>query len=141
MDEKIKKKLKDGWMRCIVNIEVMGATKDVTRDALKKHIEKMRHESKIEIIREDYGEVDKVENPPKNFKEAFSQVVEVEFVIDRIRNLVNFVFVYGPSSVEVIEPEVIKTDAGEIQEMSNIIASMMHQYASQGMGGIVFTPK
>jgi hypothetical protein len=140
-EEQIKKKIEEGWIRVWAAIEVMAVNKDVTKKALKKHLEKLKKEKGIHIFKEKFDKIEKVEHPPRNIKEAYSQVVEIEFIIDGIRNLVHFVFLYGPSAVEILEPSTIKSKIGEVQDMLNTIATIIHQYAARGVGGIVVSPK
>jgi hypothetical protein len=44
---------------------------------------------------------------------------------------------YGPSAIEVYEPEKFVLNVGEAQSILNSIAFMMHTLAAAGAGGIV----
>ncbi|MFP4045654.1 MAG: hypothetical protein ACLFS3_01185 [Candidatus Aenigmatarchaeota archaeon] len=139
-EEEIRKKISDGWIRARAFVEVMAVNREVTERALKKHIEKIEDQDGIEIYKEEMDEPEKVENISNRVPEAYSQIAEIEFMINSVKNLVKFSFLYGPSSVEVLEPKNVKLGVGELQDISNTVAALVHQYASQGAGGIVTSP-
>ncbi len=131
-------KVEDGWIRARAFIEVMAIKEDVAKRALEKHIDKIEKQDGIEVYSKEFDEPEEVESPPtRKARKAYSQIAEIEFVVPSVRNLIKFSMLFGPSSVEVIEPDskVIKVD--ELQDMANGVAALIHQYASQGAGGIV----
>lgn len=130
-----------GKIRVWVAIEAMAVTREVTESALKSHVKRLASEHNIDIVREEYQETIKVDNPPAGAKEAYSQVVELEFYIDSLRNLVNFVVIYGPSALEILEPKKLEVPASEAQDLLNSIAALLHRYASMGAGGVVISSK
>jgi hypothetical protein len=56
-------------------------------------------------------------------------------------SLINIVIVYGPSSVEIMGPKNKEIKVEEIQRISNVLAGIVHQFASAGIGGIIITPE
>ncbi len=130
-----------GKIKVWVAIEALAVRKDVVESALKKHIDNLKREKNIQILKETFQETLKVDTPPQGAPEAYSQVVELEFIIDNLRNLVNFVIIYGPSALEILEPNKLTVDAGEAQDMLNSISALMHRYASLGAGGVVISAK
>jgi len=130
-----------GGLKVWVAIEALAVKKEVVEEALKNHITRIKNERHIKITKEDFKEALEVEKPIKKIEKAFSQVVEMEFEIDSFRNLVNFIIIYGPSALEIIEPDHLKIEIGEAQDILNSIASIMHQYASMGAGGMVISAK
>lgn len=141
MDEdEIMEKMADGWIKVRAFIEVMASNEETADRALRGHIDKIKSQEGIKIYNEDYEDPEEVENPPGNIKQAFSEIAEIEFIVPSVKNLIKFTFLYGPSSVEVIEPEKTELKMGELQDIANTIAALVHQYASQGAGGIVTTP-
>jgi hypothetical protein len=140
-EEEMMKKISNGWIKASAFIEVMAVNEKTTESALKNHVEKIKAEDGIEVYKEDFDEPEKVENPPKKVDKAYSQIVEIEFLISSVKNLITFTFMYGPSSVEVIEPEEVELKMGELQDIANTIAALVHQYASQGAGGILTSPE
>lgn len=142
MDEaEIDGKIADGWIRARAFIEVMAVDKDTTESALEKHIDKIRSQDGIEIYKEEVDEAEEVENPPQKVPKAYSKISEIEFLVSSVENLIKFTFLYGPSSLEVLEPEKMELKMGELQDITNTISALVHQYASQGAGGIVTSPE
>lgn len=140
IEDMVREKIADGWIQARAFIEVMAVKKDVTEKALKKHIDKLKSKKGIKVYKVDYDAVEKVDNPPKKAREAFSQIVEIEFLVPSVKSLIQFAFTYGPSSVEVIKPSSVNLKLGELQDIVNTVSAVIHQYASQSAGGIVTSP-
>lgn len=141
MEEEIKKKEKEGWIRCWFAIEAMGVREDVVKPSLEKHIEKLKQIPVAYVYKTEFGDVEKVENPPKNLKEAFSQVVDVELFVKDVFSLMNVVMRFGPSAIEIMGPEKREMSLDEIQNTANLVAGMMHKFAAVGAGGILMQGK
>ena len=47
---------------------------------------------------------------------------------------------YGPSSVEIIGPDKKEISVAETQDIVNLLAGVVHQFAAAGVGGIIITP-
>ncbi len=137
LEEKVKKKLKDGWIKSWMMIEVLAVTEEAAKSALEKHVERMEREDKTIVYKKDFKEIQKVESPQPNIKAAYSHVVELEVLTENYDKLVYLVMSYAPSSVEILEPEYIKMDAGEAQGILNSVAEMLHKFAAAGLGGVM----
>jgi hypothetical protein len=137
MDDEANKKLKNGWIKSWMMIEVLAINKEATEQALKNHIEKMKKENKTMVIKEDYQEIREIENPSPNIERGYSQVVELEILNETFDKLMFITMNYGPSALEILEPENIKMDMGEAQGVLNSISAMIHKFAAAGMGGVV----
>ena len=141
MDDKKKglfeKRLREGWIRSNMMIEVLAVNKETAKSSLKKHIEKMEKEDKAMIYNVEFREIKKVKNPVPNISEAYSNIVELDVLTANYDKLIYMVMSYAPSSVEILEPEHIKIDMGEAQGILNIVADMVHKFAAAGLGGII----
>jgi len=136
--ENIQKKVKkDGWIRSWMMIEVLAVTENAAKSALEKHVEKMRREKKTIIYRKEFHEIKKVEKPIPQIETAYSNVVELELITETYDQLVYLVMNYGPSSIEILEPEKLQIDMGEAQSILNSLAEMIHKFVAAGIGGIV----
>jgi hypothetical protein len=135
--ERVEKRIKDGWIKSTMMIEVLAVTEKAARNSLKKHVEKMEKEDKVMIYRKDFKKVDKVEEPLPNIPEAYSTVVELELLTQNYDKLVYMIMSYAPSSVEILEPKNIKLDMGEAQGILNSIAELIHKFAAAGIGGVI----
>ncbi|MFB6216165.1 MAG: hypothetical protein ABEJ72_04240 [Candidatus Aenigmatarchaeota archaeon] len=140
-EEQAKDKVNDGWIQARAFIEVMAVDKGTTEKSLKQHIEKIKNQENLEVYKEEYDTAEEVDEPPGDVPQAYSQIAEIELVVSSVKNLITFTFMYGPSSVEIIRPESTELKMGELQDMANTIAALVHQYASQGAGGILTTPE
>jgi hypothetical protein len=141
LEEEIKNKRKDNWIEAWFAIEALAVDKNVVESSLRQHMEKLSKVKDVFVYETKFSEATRVENPIKGIKEAFSQVVEVKLFIRDLFSLINVVVVYGPSSVEIIGPDKKEIKLEETQRIANVIAGIVHQFASAGIGGIVITPK
>lgn len=135
--EELEKRLKDGWIKTVMMLEVMAVTEEATTDALDKHIENLRKEKKTYLYKKDFQDMRTIENPFPKIERAYSKVVSVELVAQDFDTLVYLVMNYGPSSVEILEPEKIVLDMGEAQGVLASISGLIHKFAQQGLGGII----
>lgn len=137
--EKAEKKLKEGWIRTWMMIECLAISPDAAKSALETHIRKMGNEKKIIIYKQDFKEMKELEKPlrGKNIEKAYSLVVEIELVSENFETLVFLVMNYGPSALEILEPEKLAMDAGEAQGILNSVSDMVHRFAATGVGGVV----
>lgn len=138
--EDSNKRVKNGWIRVGMIIEVLAITKEAAESALKKHVEKMEKEKGVLIYKKDFKDIEEVEKPlPKmpSIEKAYSQIVDIEMVAENFDKLVYIVINYGPSAIEIIEPKNITIDFGEAQGILNSLASLVHTYAAIGAGGLL----
>lgn len=141
-EEEVREKVDQGWIRARAFIEAMAVKEDTARKALEGHVEKIEKQDGIDIYKKEFDEPEVVDNPPTNkVEKAYSQIYELEFIVSSVKNLVTFSMIYGPSSVEVIEPDKKEVKVDEMQDIANSVAALIHQYASQGAGGIVTSPE
>ena len=133
--EQIEKRLKEGWIHSWMMIEVLAVTEEAARSALEKHIQGMEREKKTMMVKKEFKDIRKIENP--NVPPAYSYLVELELLTEDFDTLVYLAMNYAPSSIEILSPEKIRMDAGEAQGIINSIADMMHKFARSGVGGVV----
>jgi len=136
----IKKRRKEEWIDVIFHIEAMAVKKDVVESALKQLIENMGHSEDVMIYETNFGKILEVKNPPKNVEKAFSQIVEVRFMVKNVIGLISLATLYGPSSVEILGPDRKSIGMEEMQGLANSVAGLVHQFAQAGIGGLVITP-
>lgn len=135
--ETVKKKLKDGWIKAWMAVEVLALTEEAAESSLKKHIDILEKEDSCIIYKKDFSKTDKVPNPFKDPKYAYSKVVEVEFVAKRFENLVWIVLNYAPSSIEILEPKNIRLELGEAQGVLNSLSELIHNFAISSRGAVM----
>ncbi len=134
--ETAKKRLKDGWIKVRMDIEVLAVSKEAAENSLRKHMELMKKEEDLIIYSEKLEEAQKVKSPFRNIKEAFSQVVEAEMVARRFDTLAYLILNYAPSSVEILEPSKIQMDMGQAQGLLNSLAELVHSLIASRRGAV-----
>lgn len=138
--EEMSRKRKEKWYEAWFIIEALGIDEDVVKKSLEKHAEKLSRVKNVSVYEKNAGAAKKVDKPMKGVETAYSQILEMKFFVKDLFTLLNLVLVYGPSSVEVLGPEKREVSMEEVQSLSNVLASLVHQFASAGVGGIVITP-
>ena len=141
MHEGIDKKRKEGWYEAVFLIEALGAREEALTQMLKEHVDKLGKTPDTIVYETNFSDVQKVEKPFKGVETAFSQFVEVKLLTKTLFMLLNAVLLYGPSSVEILGPKNKEIKIDEVQNIVNILAGVLHQFAAAGLGGIVITPK
>ena len=138
MEQKdIDKKLKEGWIKSWMMIEVLAATAEAAKSALEKHIGKLEKEKKTAVLKKEFHKTERIENPFPNVPEGYSYVAELEVLTEKFEVLVNLVMNYAPSSIEIMTPQNIKMGMGEAQGILNSLSALLHKFAAHGMGGVV----
>lgn len=137
LPEKIAKKVKSGWLRAWMMIEVVAVTPKAAKEALEKHVDKLEKEQKSIMYKKKYHKSRKIKANFANVSEAYSLVVELEIVSQDFDHLFFIVLNYAPSSIEILEPEKYVMDAGEAQGILNSLSDILHRFAASRDGGIV----
>ncbi|NIO19713.1 MAG: hypothetical protein GTN76_02945 [Candidatus Aenigmarchaeota archaeon] len=137
IEEQVKKKMKNGWIKTSMMVEAMAISKEAVGSALKKHMERMEKEKCLLIYKKDFQETREIEKPLPDIPKGFSQVVDIEAVAENFDRLVYIVLNYGPSSIEILEPHKMEIDVGQAQGILNTIATMIHRFAASGGGGMI----
>ena len=139
LKEEISKKKKEGWIEAWFAVEALAVKENVVENALKDHVERLSRAKDVFAYDTQFLEVKKVENPTQHIKEGFSQVAEMKLFIRNLNSLVAIIIVYGPSSIEIIGPEKKDLKIEEMQNMANLLAGYVHQFAAAGVGGLVIS--
>jgi hypothetical protein len=137
--ETVQKKLNEGWIKVWMMIEAMAVSDEAVKSALEKHVEKMEKEKNFIVYKKEFGNVEKIQKPLPNIKEGYSCVVELECLSQNFERLIYIVLNYGPSAIEILEPQKIEMDTGEAQSIVNTIAGLLHRFAATAGGIIVAT--
>ena len=141
MDEKKQKladkRIREGWIKSGMIIEVLAIDRKSAESALMKHTDKIEKEGDTMVLGREFHEVQEVSKPLPNVDKAYSQIVDVEVITRNFDQLVRLVVSYAPSSIEILEPERIKMDMGEAQGILNSIAEIIHKFAAAGIGGVM----
>jgi hypothetical protein len=138
-EEEACKKVEEGWFRVWFAFEALAIDEKVTKDALEALMNKLDKDNRVKICKKSFGDVKRVEKPVKGVELGYSLTCDVNVVSKNFENLAQIAMEYGPSAIEVLEPEKFILNLREAQTVLNSISRMMHMIAaSGGAGGIVF---
>ncbi len=137
--ETVKKRMKEGWIRAWVAVEVLAVNKEAADSSLRIHMEKMGKEDCCMVYKQEFKETDKVPHPFERGKDAYSKVVEAELIARRFEDLLFIVMNYAPSSIEILEPGEIRLKLGEAQGVLNSISELIHKFATAHAGGVMIS--
>jgi hypothetical protein len=136
--DEIQKKKDEKWIEVSFLIEAMAVDKEVVENALKEHVDKMSKE--VSVYDTQYQETVDVKDPAPDVEKAYSRLCEVKFFVKNVETLIRVVLLYGPSSIEILSPNHKEVNIEELQNISNTLAGLLHQFAQAGAGGVVISP-
>ena len=109
----------------------------MAKESLELLTSKLDKDDRVKIYKKVFGEPKRIEKPIKGIEFGYSVTCEVNLISKNFDNLAQIVIEYGPSAIEIYEPEKFILKAGEAQSILNSIAYMLHSIAASGAGGIV----
>lgn len=125
MDKReIKEKIAKGWLRAHLIIEVLGKPANYIEESIKVAIDNLEKNEKAEVL-------EKKVHPAKlipNTKEVFTTFAEVEILVQGISKLIEIIFDYMPSSVEIVEPANFAMKLEDANAVLNDLIGRLHQY-------------
>ncbi len=116
----INEKLEKGYIHTRVIIEVLGKPKAYVENSLRAFVQKIKKDSNLEVIHEDYGEATEHEN------DTWTTFVELEILIKDIITMTGFCFDYMPASIEILAPENMKLKSQELSMIINDLQGKLH---------------
>ena len=140
MEDEIKKMKKEKWLDVWFTIEALGVSEEIVKSSLEEHVEKLCRVKDVFVYEKGFKDVKKVEKPMRNIDTAYSYVASVKFFTRTLSTLLGVVLTYGPSSVEIMGQAKKEIEMGEAQEIANVLAGLVNEFAAAGVGGIVITP-
>lgn len=106
-------------IRCKVIIEVLGKPKEHVEKALKMYVGKIKQDSDLIVLKEDFVDAKEKEG-------LWATFTELEMVVKGIRKLIAFCFDYMPSSIQVLKPESYNLDRSLIEDFINDMQARLH---------------
>lgn len=126
-DIDIENYVKDGAILARLFLEVQGNDKDAAKKALERTIfDSLGNEAHVTLLNVKFYEIRKDEE-----KEFYSGVVEVKLLVRDFRWFVSVVMRYGPSAIEIIEPQDVHMKMDEMQSLLADISEISQTYSSQ----------
>jgi len=119
--------------------EAVAASEEAVKGSLDDHLEKLGNEPETEILESDIEEVEKVEKPHPDIDEGFSQVAETVVEASSFDEAIALTVNYGPTYIQIEEPDVYELSLKEGQEALQNVADIMRRYAEMGAGGMLIS--
>ena len=122
MGEKEEELIEKGGIRARLYLEAQGKSPELIEKAKENLIKDLK--KKCYVV--------KVSSEEPIFEaNMFSTIAEVEIIAYSLRNLFDIVMSFGPSAVEILEPDEIIMNIGDLQailvDISQLIYSLTHQ--------------
>lgn len=105
-------------------IEVAGRPPEYLENSLKLHLEKLNHIKDVKLISSKIAEPRLIETE----KDLYTCFGEVEVETVGFSKLMDLVFDFMPSSVEIINPNEIEFNCQEATMFANDMAGRLHRY-------------
>ncbi|MBI2673151.1 hypothetical protein HYX19_02725 [Candidatus Woesearchaeota archaeon] len=99
-------------------IEILGNPQEHVNDTLKKIIEKIKSEFKV-----NKEEIYEAENVGK----LWSAFTEVEMELNNVDQLIGICFEYMPSSIEILDPIEFAVKSNDLNNLLNDLMAKLHQ--------------
>ncbi len=119
--------------------EAVAPDRDKLLNALDDHLETIETEEGVDILESELDEVTELENPHPGLEKGYSQVAETRMEIESFAKAIELIINYGPTYVQLEEPEKVELDLREAQESLQNVADTMHKYAQSGAGGVLIS--
>ncbi len=124
ISEQIGKKPENHKFLATMFIEGQSKQKKALENAHKDMIKRLKKDKVIRLLSIDEEDIEKQED-------YYSVLFEVEFSAKNFEDVCYAVLNYGPSSVELIEPEEYTIDMTEAQGTLNDVATIMQAYMQE----------
>lgn len=110
-------------IRAIMIVEIAGKPAEYVKESLDTHTAQLEKIPGIEIVSRTISEPKKLEN-----QDAYTSFSEIDIKTENFQQLLDIVFDFMPSSIEIIEPGAIEMDSQEATMFINNFAGRLHRY-------------
>jgi hypothetical protein len=137
LQEIVEKRRKEGWIDAWFAFEVVATSEEVAENAMKNHIEGLEKVRNVLVYEKSFQEVREVDAKPFNVEKAYSKTAEVKILLKNVETLVHVTIVFAPSAIEIYSPSKLEIKIDELQNISNLLAGLIHQFAGARLGGVI----
>ncbi|MBU3904671.1 MAG: hypothetical protein KJ906_00785 [Nanoarchaeota archaeon] len=134
-------KVEHGWIRVWMAFELLAGSNAKATEHMENYLKKIDEDKRIYMYKKEISDVRKIENPLKDVSVGYSIASDIEFAIKSFDDIVQFIIQFGPSAIEILEPNKLELKVGEAQGILNTISQLMHKFAASGIGGILIAGK
>ncbi|MGC9309557.1 MAG: hypothetical protein ACP5D2_02560 [Candidatus Nanoarchaeia archaeon] len=112
-------------IRAVMIIEMMGRPPKHLQQSLTSHVEGIDKVDGVKIINNSESKPKKVKESKEEMYTCFS---EVEVEADSFLTLIELIFDFMPSSIEVLSPNSLKMDIHDATSLLNTLSGRLHKY-------------
>lgn len=130
----------EGYVLARIYLEVQGNDRDAAKEALERTVfDGLGHEPYIDLLEVKMYDLEKQESAveqeteggKKTPQEAYSGVVEIKLLARDFRWFVNVVMRYGPTAMEVMEPEEVHLTTDQIHSILADVSEISQMFSNQ----------
>ncbi len=143
-EEKARQLVKQGWLRVWMAFDIQATDPEFLDQVMEKFRKRLLTEDGLKVVSEELLDTEEVETTEyykqQGIERAYSKVLEAELLFESLEKLVEIVLNYTPTTLEVIEPQKIEIDAGDLQHALVAVSDMIQRVYAAGRGGVVVRP-
>jgi len=110
-------------IQAAIIVEIAGRPADYVKQSLETHVLNLNNFEDLEVVSKKISEPKQLQN-----QDAFTCFAEIEFKVPTFQKLLDVIFDFMPSSVEIIEPGKIEMDSQEATMFTNNLTGRLHRY-------------
>lgn len=114
-----RERLEQGQILCVVIIEILGKPKEHVTTTIREYVKKIKETKGYDVVKEHYSE-------PEPVEKMFSVYAEIELWIDGLNKVLSLCYDYMPSSIEIVEPEMLKYRSSDFSGFINDMQARIH---------------
>ena len=103
-------------------IEILGRPKEHVESAIKEQVEKIKKDTKYQILEAEFAEIKKQEE-----QDLWATFAELEVKAAKVEDLTFFCFEFMPSIIEIVEPENFQISDKDFSLFLNDLQAQLHQ--------------
>ncbi len=125
-DLDVEQRIREGGVLAIIYLEVHGNDENAAKLALENTVfERMAKEGDVNLLEVRMFDI------RKDDTEKFSGAVEIKLVSRHFRGFISLIMRYGPTAIEIIEPDTLHLSLEEMQAIVGEVSSMTQFYSSR----------
>ena len=118
--------MREGGILARIYLGVQGNDKEAAKKALESTVNtRLAKEEHIRLLEVNMYDI------LKEKKDYFSGVSDVRLIAEDFRWFVNMILRYGPSAVEIIEPEDVRLNMEQMHSLAADVCDFSHMYSEQ----------
>ncbi|MDO8516793.1 MAG: hypothetical protein Q7S33_01590 [Nanoarchaeota archaeon] len=117
--------MEDKKVRAIIILEALGRPPEYIHEFLTNHVEQLKNAKGVQVLSQTVHEPKKLENQEE---EAHTCFAEIDLRVENLYKMMEIIFDYMPSSIEIIEPDELNLNLSEVNGFLNDLSGRLHKY-------------